>query len=80
MVGMGSVVTRDIEDFHLVVGNPARSVGCVCRCGHPLMKWPAGIPSGGLESDCQKCGRAYVITDGKVSEQQRSEQPYCEVS
>ena len=36
MVGMGSVVTRSVPDFHLVLGNPARSVGCVCRCG-PLL-------------------------------------------
>lgn len=80
MVGMGSVVTRDIEDFHLVVGNPARSVGCVCRCGQPLLKWPEGIPSGKVDSRCEKCGRGYVITEGKVSEQQPSEQPHCEVS
>src|SRR5262249_32432917 len=30
MVGMGSVVTRSVPDFFLVVGNPARPVGCVC--------------------------------------------------
>ncbi|MEQ8210921.1 MAG: acyltransferase [Lacipirellulaceae bacterium] len=72
MVGMGSVVTRDIEDFHLVVGNPARSVGCVCRCGQPLLKWPEGVPSGEVDSVCGKCAREYVIIDGKVSEQQPS--------
>ncbi|MGD9748536.1 MAG: acyltransferase [Verrucomicrobiales bacterium] len=33
MVGMGSVVTRSVGDFHLVYGNPARLVGYVCRCG-----------------------------------------------
>src|SRR6478736_3332194 len=39
MIGMGSVVTRSVPDFHLVIGSPARSIGCVCRCGQPLMKW-----------------------------------------
>jgi UDP-2-acetamido-3-amino-2,3-dideoxy-glucuronate N-acetyltransferase len=39
MVGMGSVVTRSVPDFHLMIGNPARSIGCVCRCGEPLCKW-----------------------------------------
>ncbi|MCA9241880.1 MAG: N-acetyltransferase, partial [Planctomycetales bacterium] len=29
MVGMGSVVTRDVPDFELVVGSPARSIGMV---------------------------------------------------
>src|SRR5439155_2441398 len=43
MVGMGAVVTRSVPDFHLVIGNPARSIGCVCRCGEPLVKW-AGEP------------------------------------
>jgi len=33
MVGAGSVVTRDVADHQLVVGNPARPIGWVCRCG-----------------------------------------------
>src|SRR4030095_11779942 len=33
MVGMGSVVTKSVPDFHLVIGNPARSIGAVCKCG-----------------------------------------------
>lgn len=33
MVGAGSVVTRSIPDFGLVVGNPATVVGFVCSCG-----------------------------------------------
>ncbi len=37
MVGMGSVVTRSVPDFHMVLGNPARSVGCVCKCGPGLL-------------------------------------------
>src|ERR1035437_4476881 len=33
MVGMGSIVTESIPDFHFVVGSPARAVGAVCKCG-----------------------------------------------
>ncbi len=36
MVGSGSVVTRDVPDHGLVVGNPARLVAYVCECGRPL--------------------------------------------
>ncbi len=33
MVGSGSVVTKDVPDYGLVVGNPARLIGWVCACG-----------------------------------------------
>jgi acetyltransferase-like isoleucine patch superfamily enzyme len=36
MVAAGSVVTRDVPDFALVRGSPARHAGWVCRCGEKL--------------------------------------------
>lgn len=39
MVGMGALVTKSVPDFHLVIGQPARSVGAVCRCGKPICKF-----------------------------------------
>ncbi|MCB9458846.1 MAG: N-acetyltransferase [Anaerolineaceae bacterium] len=33
LVGSGSVVTRDVPDHALVVGNPAHQIGWVCSCG-----------------------------------------------
>jgi acetyltransferase-like isoleucine patch superfamily enzyme len=59
MVGMGSVVTRDVPPHALVLGNPARIAGWVCACGHPLVRSrrDAVIPP---ELRCERCERAYV--------------------
>jgi acetyltransferase-like isoleucine patch superfamily enzyme len=69
MVGMGSVVTRSIPDFHLVVGNPARSIGIVCRCGEPVARFAAGTKPPEGDASCPACNRAYRIEEDRVTEQ-----------
>mgnify|MGYP001281143505 CR=1 FL=1 len=68
MVGMGSVVTRDVPDFHLVVGSPARSIGAVCRCGHPVARWLKGETPTIARCACERCGSGYSVRVGLVSE------------
>lgn len=38
MVGAGSVVTKDVPDYGLAYGNPAKLVGYVCKCGAKITK------------------------------------------
>ena len=36
MIGAGSVVAEDVPAYALILGNPGRQRGWVCRCGHRL--------------------------------------------
>jgi UDP-2-acetamido-3-amino-2,3-dideoxy-glucuronate N-acetyltransferase len=68
MIGMGSVVTRSVPDFHLVHGVPAMTVGCVCRCGQPVARAENGLLPDAPVLSCDACGLSYAIKDGHVSE------------
>jgi acetyltransferase-like isoleucine patch superfamily enzyme len=68
MVGMGSLVTHSVPDFHLAVGHPARSVGCVCRCGVVLVRFGALGPADADDVPCPACGLRYALRGGAVIE------------
>jgi UDP-2-acetamido-3-amino-2,3-dideoxy-glucuronate N-acetyltransferase len=60
-VGAGAVVTRDVPDFALVVGNPARLIGWMCACGNRIEH--NGDSAAGI---CRSCHRAYRISGEEV--------------
>ncbi len=61
-VGAGSVVTKDIPDFALVVGNPARIVGWVSEAGKKLKFDENGF------AFCEKSGKKYKLENNRVTE------------
>jgi UDP-2-acetamido-3-amino-2,3-dideoxy-glucuronate N-acetyltransferase len=69
MIGMGSVVTGSVPDFHLVVGNPARAHGVVCRCGAMVHRFLTDADSNAvLDVSCSACARGYRVERMRVSE------------
>jgi UDP-2-acetamido-3-amino-2,3-dideoxy-glucuronate N-acetyltransferase len=67
MVGMGALVTKPVDDFHIVLGHPARPVGCVCRCGHPLLRFD-DMEGPEVRVDCSACGLPYRVVGQQVEE------------
>jgi acetyltransferase-like isoleucine patch superfamily enzyme len=68
MVGMGALVTKSVPDFHLAIGQPAVSVGCVCRCGQLLLRFPPHEVANCGKVTCSVCGLQYAVTNGIVTE------------
>jgi UDP-2-acetamido-3-amino-2,3-dideoxy-glucuronate N-acetyltransferase len=60
-IGAGSVITRDVPPYALVVGNPGRQVGWMSEYGHRLRFDQQGL------AVCPESGEKYELKNGAVS-------------
>lgn len=59
-IGAGSVVTKDVDDYALVYGNPAREAGYMCECGEKI-KFDQD------SAKCNACNKEYKKETDKVT-------------
>lgn len=60
-IGAGAVVTKEVPDYALLVGNPAKQIGWMSEYGSKLSFNEAG------QATCDESKEEYIITDNKVS-------------
>jgi UDP-2-acetamido-3-amino-2,3-dideoxy-glucuronate N-acetyltransferase len=58
MIASGAVVTKDVPDYALMAGVPAKQIGWVCECGAVLKK----------ELKCHECSREYSLVERQLIE------------
>jgi UDP-2-acetamido-3-amino-2,3-dideoxy-glucuronate N-acetyltransferase len=59
-IGAGTVVTKNVPDYALMVGNPAKQIGWMSEYGYRLDFDENGF------AECKESGQRYIIENGKV--------------
>lgn len=60
LIGAGAVITKDVADYALVVGNPAKQIGWVSEYGHRLNFDETGT------AVCPETGEIYSLLENQV--------------
>lgn len=68
-IGAGAVVTKEVPDYALVIGNPAKQTGWMSEFGHKL-KFDANG-----EATCPESGQRYVLKDNRVTRRDSGSSP-----
>lgn len=58
MIASGAVVTKDIPNYALMVGIPAKQIGWVCECGNPIKE----------RLKCSECEREYMLKNDQLKQ------------
>jgi len=58
-IGAGAIVTKDVPDHALVVGNPGKITGWMCMCGVKLA-------TNGKKATCPTCNKQYQVNNGSM--------------
>lgn len=62
LIGAGAVITKDVPEYALIVGNPGRIKGYVCACGEKLRSEFQSEE----EVQCSICGRRYIFENNTL--------------
>ena len=60
LIGAGSVITKDVPDYALIIGNPGKQIGWVSQYGHRLEF------NEDLKATCPESGELYELKNDKV--------------
>lgn len=61
-IGAGAVIKKDVPDFALVVGVPAKQIGWVCKCATTLKDFDKNN-----KAKCQSCRCRYLLKDNNLT-------------
>jgi len=58
LIGAGAVVTKNVKDYAIMIGVPARQIGWTCECGNTL----------DTANKCETCKKTYLEVNGELFE------------